>query len=65
MELNHDVGLFYIGRLNPPHIGHLSIIEKMLIYANEHNIPNIYVLLSHTHFPKKVINVNLKTKKYH
>ena len=39
------------------------IIEKMLIYANEHNIPNIYVLLSHTHFPKKVINVNLKKLK--
>jgi len=53
MELNQDVGLFYIGRLNPPHIGHLSIIEKMLIYANDRNISNIYVLLSHTHFPKK------------
>lgn len=53
MEFNQDVGLFYIGRLNPPHVGHLSIIEKMLIYANDRNIPNIYVLLSHTHFPKK------------
>ena len=47
--------LVTIGRMNPPHSGHLKIIQTMLDYANENNInpENINVILSHTQDSKK------------
>ena len=51
----NDTYLVTIGRMNPPHSGHLKIIQTMLDYANENNInpENINVILSHTQDSKK------------
>ena len=47
--------LVTIGRMNPPHSGHLKIIERMLEYAEINNInpENINVILSNTQDTKK------------
>ncbi len=38
--------VFVNGRFNPPHIGHIKMIERAMIYAVEHGIYNVFVLMS-------------------
>tara|TARA_Y100000389_G_scaffold108521_1_gene105661 strand:+ start:7807 stop:8655 length:849 start_codon:yes stop_codon:yes gene_type:complete len=56
IDVNPDnTYLVTIGRMNPPHGGHLKIIERMLEYAEINNInpENINVILSNTQDTKK------------
>ena len=47
-----DTAVITFGRMNPPTVGHLSLVEKMLDIALENKAyPLIY--LSHTYDPKK------------
>jgi len=40
--------LFTIGRMNPPTPGHMALIENMMMYALNHNISRICIVLSAT-----------------
>ena len=51
-EATTDTAVITFGRMNPPTVGHLSLVEKMLDIALENKAyPLIY--LSHTYDPKK------------
>ena len=54
-QLESNIHIFTIGRMNPPHSGHLSIVEQMLDFADENNVPykNITVILTETQDKKK------------
>lgn len=53
--------IFTIGRMNPPHRGHLILIQTMINKAVELRQPRVFVILSHSNdVPKNPLNCETK-----